>query len=179
MIITIGGKIGAGKTSVAKALAEKLGLKHVSAGMLFRKLAEERKMSIEEFSKLAERDESIDKLIDEKQRELAKQGNVVVDGRLSAAMLDADLKVFLTAPLEIRAERVSERENKSYELALHEIKLREESEIKRYKKIYGIDMNDISLYDLVINTAKFDVDDIVEIIYAAANNIKKGGKNRR
>lgn len=172
MIITIGGKIGAGKTTVARVLAEKLGIKHISAGEIFRKLAEERKMSIEEFSKLAERDESIDKMIDEKQKELAKHGSVV-DGRLSGIMLSADLKVFLVAPLEVRARRVAEREDKSYELALNEIKLREESEAKRYKKIYGVDMNEISLYDLVINTAKFDAKSIAEIIYAAAKTIER------
>ncbi|RLG57107.1 MAG: cytidylate kinase, partial [Candidatus Hydrothermarchaeota archaeon] len=65
LVITISGLIGSGKTTVAKALAEKLMLRHVQAGMVFREMAKERGMSLQEFSKLAEKDKSFDRLVDE------------------------------------------------------------------------------------------------------------------
>ncbi|MEM1755444.1 MAG: cytidylate kinase family protein, partial [Thermoplasmata archaeon] len=59
------------------------------------------------------------------------------------------LKVFLDASIEKRYERIKKREhNTTMELLL----LRENSELKRYKEIYGINFKDISIYDLVINT---------------------------
>lgn len=173
MIITIGGPIGSGKTTVAKAIAGEFGLAHISAGAVFRQMAKERNLTIEEFSKLAEKDSSIDKIIDEKQQELAKKGSAVIDGRLSAAMIKPDLKIWLAAPLEIRAKRVAEREGKDFETALKETKKRERSETRRYKKIYGIDLSDTSKYDLVMNTSLWSAKEVVEIISLAIRSLSR------
>ncbi len=165
MIVTIGGDIGSGKTTVARALAKKFKMRHISAGEIFRKMAKERGMSLSEFSRLAEKDPNIDEEIDARQVELAKKrGNAVVDGRLSGMLLKADLKIWLRAPLEVRAKRVAEREGKGYGQALREIKEREESEIKRYLERYGINMRNLSSYDAVLNTAPWGPRDVTAII---------------
>ena len=39
---------------------------------------------------------------------------------------------------------------------MQETRIREESEARRYKKYYNIDINDLSVYDLVVDTGKFD-----------------------
>jgi len=176
LVITISGLIGSGKTTVAKALAEKLKLRHVQAGMVFREMAKERGMSLQEFSKLAEKDKSFDRLVDERQKELAKQGNVVIDGRLSGWLIDADLKIWLKASLDERAKRVAKRENKDYETALKETRERERSELKRYKEIYGIDLNDLSPYDFVINTELWSAEVIVETIKNLVEKMKRGDR---
>lgn len=173
MIITIGGPIGSGKTTVAKAIAEKFNLSHISAGAIFRQTAKEKNMSLEEFSRLAEKDSAVDRAIDEKQQELAKKGNAVIDGRLSAAMIKPDLKIWLTAALEIRAKRVAEREGKDFETALKETKKRERSEARRYKKIYSIDLNDVSKYDIVMNTSLWSAKEVVEIISLAIKSLSR------
>ncbi|MHA2251052.1 MAG: AAA family ATPase, partial [Candidatus Kariarchaeaceae archaeon] len=49
-IVAIGGPHGSGKSSVARKLAENLNMNYVSAGSIFRELANERKISLEEFS---------------------------------------------------------------------------------------------------------------------------------
>ena len=170
MIVTISGLIGSGKTTVAKLLADDLKFRLVQAGAIFRELAREREMSLIEFSKLAEFDDKIDELIDQRQRELAKGGNVIVDSRLGGWLIDADIKIWLKASLKERARRVAMREDKDFETALEETKIREISEFKRYKDLYGIDLDDLSIYDLVINTELWSPEVIAQTI---KNLIKK------
>ncbi|MBE0526381.1 MAG: AAA family ATPase, partial [Candidatus Thorarchaeota archaeon] len=97
-VITIGGLHGTGKSSVADSIAQKFGLRRVSAGVIFRELAEERGLTLEEFSRIAEGDLDIDKLIDDTQKDAAKNGNCVIDGQLAAWMAGelSDLNILLT-----------------------------------------------------------------------------------
>lgn len=169
--ITIGGAPGSGKSAAAKLLSERSRIHYISAGDVFRTLAEERNMSLAEFGELAEEDLEFDRLIDEKQQELAEQyDDVIVDGRLSAHMItNADLRVWLTAPLEVRAERVAFRDEIEYDKAHSRIVAREACENKRYQEFYNIDMNDLSAYDLIINTSHWSAESIAEIIMRAAD----------
>jgi len=173
IVITISGLVGSGKTTVAKALVNSLDLTHVQAGSVFREMAREKGMSLQEFSVVAEKDKNFDELVDERQKELAKQGNVVIDGRLSGWLIDADLKIWLKARLEERVKRVAKREGKDYETALIETKEREKSELKRYKKLYGIDLNDLSPYDFIINTELWEAEVIVETIKNLIEKMRK------
>jgi len=170
MIITIGGSVCSGKTTLARELAKKFNLKHISAGSIMREMAKKRGMSLLEFSRYAESNPEVDLEIDRRQKELAT-GNCVVDGRLSAHFLDSDLKIWLDAPLNVRVERLSERDKKSEEDAKRSIIEREDSERKRYMEIYGINLRDISAYDLIINTAKFDIKTMTELVSIAIKDI--------
>ncbi|MDI6654952.1 MAG: AAA family ATPase [Candidatus Hydrothermarchaeota archaeon] len=172
MIITVGGLIGSGKTTVVKALAKKFKLKHVSAGEVFRSMAEERGLSLEELTKLAEKNHDLDKEVDEKQKKLAAS-DAIVDGRLSGWLIDADLKIWLRAPLEVRAKRVARRENKSFEQALKETKRREESEAKRYREIYKIDIADMSPYNAIIDTSLWSAEEVISIIEKMVSLMRK------
>ena len=172
MIITIGGVAGSGTTTVAKVLSEKLDIPFLSAGAIFRQMAEEKGMTPVEFGKFAENNADIDKEIDNRQAKLAEEAdNLIVEGRLSAYFIDADLKVCFTAPLDIRAKRVCQREDKSVETARAEILAREESEAIRYMDIHNIDINNMDIYDLIINTDSFDPESISEIIIKALDLI--------
>lgn len=164
MIITISGCIGSGKTTVAKALSRRFGLRHISAGGVFRAMANEKGLTIEEFTKLAEEDPRIDREVDARQGEMAKSGDSVIDGRLSGWLVDADIKIWLKAPLDVRAKRVARRESKGYERALEETRNREESEIKRYKELYNIDMHDLTPYNVVIDTTIWNAREVADII---------------
>ncbi len=173
MIITIGGAVGSGKTTVAKALAKRFGLRHISAGEVFREMAKEKGMTLQEFSKYAENNHEIDKELDRRQIELARQGNAVIDGRLTGWLIDADVKIWLTAPLEVRAKRVEKRENKSFQTALEETRDREESEAKRYKEIYNIEISDMSPYDIVLNTQLWNAESVIEIIEKMISSLQE------
>ena len=174
MIIIVSGLIGSGKTTVAKALAKKFKLKHVSAGEIFRSMAEEKGISLEELTRLAEKNHSLDREVDEKQEKLAT-GSAVVDGRLSGWLLNADLKIWLRAPLEVRARRVAKRESKSFKQAFEETKHREESEARRYREIYKIDIGDMSPYNAVIDTSLWNAGEVVSIVAKMVEVAKKRG----
>lgn len=168
MIITISGLPGSGKTTVAKTLAEKLKLRYISTGEAFRKMAEERKMKLNDFSKLAEEDFSIDKELDKRQIELVKEGNVVFEGRLAGWLTVKNglpsIKIWLSASFEIRAERIMKREGKKLEIVKKEIENREGSEWNRYWNLYGIDLNDLSVYDYIIDTNLLSAEQTVDKI---------------
>ena len=44
------------------------------------------------------------------------------------------------------------------------IKKREVVEAEKYKKIYGINLTDLNVYDLIINTERIDAEDLLEIV---------------
>lgn len=169
MKITISGPPGSGKTTVAKILSEKLKIKLISAGEVFRQLAFDRGLSLEEFSKYAESNPEIDLLIDRVQREMAeKEKEVIVEGRLSGWMIkDADLKVYIFADPEVRYSRIAKREGKDLFTVKMETKLREEIEKRRYQKFYSLDLDDWRIYDLIINSNRLSPEKISEIIIAA------------
>ena len=165
MIITVGGLAGSGTTTAADVLSKKLDIPFVSAGNIFRDMAKEKGMSLLEFSKFAEDNTAIDIELDKRQVEIAKKSeNLILEGRLSAHFVDADLRIWLLAPLYIRAERVCNRESKSMEQAEEEIRIREESEALRYLDIHNIDINNLDIYDLILNTKRIDPVSISKII---------------
>lgn len=164
VVIAVSGWHGTGKSTVARELSRRFGLAYICAGDIFRKMARERGMSLEEFNRYAETHPEIDREIDMRVVEEARKGNSVVDSRLAGWLVPADLKILLTAPLEVRVSRICKRENRDFEEVLRETKTREESEEKRFREMYGIDVNDVSPFDVVLNTAKFSEEEVKEII---------------
>ncbi len=170
MIITISGRPGSGKSTLSKILSVKLGLELVSMGDVFRKCAQDRCMSLAEFGEIARCNEKIDMEIDEMQKKIAREkDNIMIEGRLSGFLVDADLKVWLQAPLEIRAQRISKREGKQVERAMKETSEREICERERYLKYYDIDINDLSIYDIIINSSRWNPEELSEIVKKAVD----------
>ena len=164
MIIAIAGPIGVGKSTVARALADRLGYRYISGGEVFRDLARERGISVVEVNKLAETDPALDRELDRRQHELAKAGTCIVESRLAGWMVDAELKVWLRASVDVRAARVARREGQPVASARAELVERERSEWARYKGVYQIDIDDLSPYHLVIDTTLWNADAIVDAL---------------
>jgi len=171
-LITISGLPGSGKTTVARLVAEQLGLEHVYAGDIFRRQAAARGLSLEEYARQAETDHAIDRALDEQMRARAAEDDAVLEGRLAAFMAEAAgrpaLKVFLDAPETVRAERIVAREGGAAEARLQETQAREASDARRYRQIYGFDYHDLGRYDLVLSTDRRSPEELAREIVSAA-----------
>jgi len=176
VVITISGLPGSGKTTVARLVARELGLEHVYAGDMFRKAAEARGLTLEEYARRAETDHSIDQALDEQMRRRAERGDAVLEGRLAAFMADQAgvraLRVFLDAPEAVRAGRIAGREGGEAVERLREIQAREASDGRRYRQIYGVDYHDPARYDLVLQTAGRSPEEVARAIVERA---RQGG----
>mgnify|MGYP001626159251 FL=1 len=164
--MAIGGPPGSGKTTIAKLIAQKYGLRHVSIGQIFRRIAKERGLSLEQLSEVAAKDPSIDLMLDSIAKEEAKKGNVVIDGHASPWLLKglANLRIAVVASFDVRVRRLAERDGRPLDEVFRETRLREEIERGRFLKLYNIDITDYTDFDLVINSERFSPDEIVEII---------------
>jgi len=177
MILTISGLHGTGKSTIGKLVAEKLGIKYYSTGQAFRDLAKKMNLTLEEATKYVENNPKIDKKLDHKIIEIAQKGDIIIDGQLSAHFLEsiADFKILLICPLEIRVERMTERDNTFYDKKLKETILREDSELNRYKKLYNIDLKDeekiAKLYNLIIDTENLTIDEVLEQILTVVKKL--------
>jgi CMP/dCMP kinase len=172
MILTVGGEIGAGKSTVARRLAQALGLRYLSAGEIFREEARRRGLSLEELGRTAEQDPTIDRNLDAMQVEAARGGHILIDSRLSGWLIDADLRVWLRAALPVRARRVASRDGTSLQDALRDIEAREACERLRYREIYQIDMTDLSRYHVVLDTGMWSAEEIVEALLALTRRFR-------
>jgi cytidylate kinase len=173
MLITVSGPAGSGKSTLAASLADALDYDHVSGGDIFRSLAEERDMTPLELNRAAEDDDQIDRDLDRRLRDIAAdRDDLVLESRLAGWMAGdyADIKLWLTAPLDVRADRIAQRENKPFEQARTETVERSESEAQRYREYYDIDFADLSIYDLAINTARWDPSGTLSIALHAVDS---------
>ncbi len=166
--ITISGLPGTGKTTVAKLLEDHLGLRYVYSGEIFREMAKKHKMSLEEFGRYCESHREIDEELDQYQLGILRQGNVIVEGRIAGWLAYQNhipaVKVLLEADISIRAGRIVKREAGDIEKRKKEILNREKSEATRYKKYYGIDVHDTSIYDVIIDAGNKTPEEIMEVI---------------
>ena len=165
LVITIAGPHGSGRSTQATRLSETFGLRYVSTGSLFRTRASELNVNLEDMTRIAAKDPEFDKFLDSRAKEECRKGGIVLDATLSGWMAeDPDLKIYLTAPLPERVRRISEREGRDYAEVEHETRVRENIEKERFKRYYGIDIDDLTNYDLVLNTGLFNIEEVADIL---------------
>jgi CMP/dCMP kinase len=202
MIVAIDGPAGAGKSTVARALAERLGFRYLDTGAMYRALtwlAMQRGLDLGGAAALAElarvepvtfdgegrvwiagtdvtasiRDTRIDRMVPvvarhsavrevmrERQRQLGREGDVVIEGRDIGTVVapDAEVKVYLVADRDERAKRrMSDRPGIGADALATDLKLRDESDAARMQPARDAQE---------IDTTSLRVEDVVERIEA-------------
>ncbi len=177
-IITMAGDIASGKGTVTSLLKEELGYEIYKNGEYVRKLAREMNMSIVEFQEYLNAHEEIDRQVEKSAAEYAKSNdNLIIDARLGFYAVPYSFKVYLKVDLEEAGRRAysdslrkDTEKYESVEHAMRDIKYRYEQENMRYLKTYNVKRDDMSNYDLVIDTTNMTPQEVKDIILEKYNN---------
>lgn len=137
-------------------------------------------MDILNLSNIAELNKKIDNEVDEIYKvEINKNKNIIFEGRLAAFMVDKiykkkSLKIWMKAPIDIRVKRIMNREKSlEYNKEKENTIIREESERNRYNKYYNINIEDLSIYDIIIDTKTLTPKQIFNILEIYIENYFK------
>ena len=175
-VVAISGPPAVGTTSVAKAVAKRLRLPLLVVGRLQKRLVRTRNESRAALLSWrtkygANRRTHMER--DLMQIERAERGDVVICSKLALHFLKdiTPYKVWLTAPLRVRAERAAERDGTDVKETFKEISERQAIERREWKRIYGFDyFNQRRIADLVIDSSKLTLkqtaDKIVKFVRA-------------
>jgi cytidylate kinase len=200
VIVAIDGPAGAGKSTVARALAERLGFRYLDTGAMYRALtwlAMQRSLDLGDAEGLAQlarenpvlfsqddrvsiagtdvtssiRETRVDRMVPvvarhsavrevmrERQRQLGRDGDVVIEGRDIGTVVvpDAEVKIFLVADRDERAKRrVAERPGIGADALATDLRLRDESDAARMRP--AADATEI-------DTTSLEVEDVVDRI---------------
>ena len=177
MIITISGTLGSGEKSVAMILAKKLKMSHHSGGKFIRNIAERKDIPLEDFTKMAEKDTSIDVELDHK---IAEDGitkdNFILDAKLGFHFIPKSVKIFLDANFDERVRRKFMRDirnelNVTQESVANKLRRIHESDKKRFLEKYNVDFTDPKNYNLIIDTTYLSLQEVADKIEKFLKNL--------
>ena len=72
--------------------------------------------------------------------------------------------MLVSGSVEVSANRIQKRECGTFEKCLVKSKQRQADDKERYTLLYGIDLDDLSPYDLVVDADDLDEDGVFEIV---------------
>lgn len=154
-----------------------MGYEHFSSGDFFRKIGQERGLSVEQTNLTAEKLKEIDLETDGYIRKIGEEkDNFVIDSRTAFHWIPNSFKVFLYLEPKIAAERVFaqiQREGRlnqtgsSVDEICANTLQRTESEHKRYLNLYGIDLTNPANYNLFLDTSRNNLEEVIEIVATA------------
>lgn len=172
MLITISGLPGSGTTTVSRLVAAALDLDQLPGGEVFRQMAAEAGMSLAEFGRHAQDDPRHDHELDRRLLERARQGDVIIESRLAGWLTTRGevpaVRVWVACADEERARRVGGRDGTDVATAIADNQAREALERARYQAFYDIDLTDLSIYDLVLDSTAEAPERLAEQIIEAA-----------
>ena len=185
IIITIGRQFGSGGVLVANELGARLGIP-VYDNELITKAAQDSGFSAEFFMESDEKkrffsfsalfsgstdncmsDSGLFNMQCETIRKIAEQGSAIIVGRCADYVLrecENLISVFLTSPLEARAERVMHRDGLSYEDAIEKIEKKDKSREEYYNYYTFGNWGVASTYDLCLDSSVLGIKGSADLI---------------
>lgn len=171
-IISITGELASGKGVVSKAITEKLNYGIYRNGEYFRKLAKENNMDVTTFNEYVKDHPEIDLEIEKSASEYAKtHDKFVIDARLGWYAVPESFKVYLTVDIDEAARRAFYDENRKETEKFETIEEQKQDLIKRYElenerywNLYHVRKEDLSNYDLVLDTTEGNPEKVADKI---------------
>ena len=178
--IAISGELGSGKTVLSKRLSEVLGMEVISIGKIQRNLAQKYGMTTLEFNKYLETHPEIDEEFDDSvTRYGLGETPLILDSRLAWHFVPGSFKIHLLVDNTIAAKRIFNddiRKDEKY-ISIEEAKAnlteRKNSETIRFKQQYGVDIDNLCNYDLVVDTGLSSPEIIFEKVLEIFNKWKQ------
>ncbi|MCD8376550.1 MAG: cytidylate kinase-like family protein [Oscillospiraceae bacterium] len=193
-VVTIGRSYGAGGRSVGKLVAQRLGVPYydselleqaaVSSGLSRKYLesVDEKSAKLGALYRYPGFDfnpgAALERSAAQAQREIiqrvAQEGSCVIVGRRADQILKGHgelFRVFVTAPVEARAERVSRRENLSLSDSEQLVKKVDRERASYYNQYGGQSWGDAGTYDLCVDTDRLGLEGAAALIVAAVQNL--------
>jgi cytidylate kinase len=183
-VITVSRQLGSLGCDIANAVAQRLGYRMVWRELINQAARQARtpEMALEMLDELGllglrpslPTETAYLDAIRELIEELARAGNVLIVGRGGQSVLRGwpnTLHVRLIAPLDVRVQRLIERQAITAEAALAQIRASDRRRKRFVEHAYHVDWGDPDLYDLVINTAFVDVAQSTSLICHAVNSM--------
>lgn len=177
MKVAISGLSGVGSSTTAKLVSERLNLPMTN--FTFRQLAVEKGMSFEELQTLAASEPEVDFELDRRLISFINENPNCIAATDISCWLDNpgvytllgldkgpsfDLKIWLEAPLEVRAARMQAREKGSIEDIIAYNHQRDIDNRERYLNLYGIDIFSREGIDWVFETSDHNLNEVVEAV---------------
>ena len=182
MLITVSGPPGSGTTTAAQRVAARLALELVPGGEVFRALSAERNMSLPEFGLYVADNPDVDVELDSRLARRAREGGAVIESRLAGWIAHneglAAVVAWIDCDPRIRAQRVAAREGVSVERAMADNDERQRIERGRYLALYGVDLADLSIYEVVLDSGELRPSALADRIIDAAERRFPVGRHR-
>lgn len=162
MIIAISGLTGSGKTTIGERVSKALNIRYIYTS---HKQSVEKIADVVKFTKKAtpEFERSFDDMI----AKLASRQDCVVTTWLGPWLIKkATIRVWLYAGLDARVKRKMKEVSMPYPKTRRYVVEKDRVNIRKYKKIYNVDMNDQGIFDICINTEKLSVSQTVNMVIA-------------
>ena len=183
--ISLAGDLGSGKSTVSDILIKRLGAEYYSTGKIVRSIAEKRGMSVTELNIYMETHPEIDHEIDDGLRALSSvDKQLIIDSRMAWHFTAGTFKVYLSLDIETSAFRIMNANRQgehagSLEETIVMTRARRESEKKRYMTQYGVDIKDLTNYDLIVDTSHISPDEVAETIISGFEKWRSEKATRR
>jgi CMP/dCMP kinase len=189
--IILCGMPAVGKTTVARILASKLGLRLIGGGDILKEIALEEGYNAvgddwwdtkEGMKFMEERAGSpeFDKEVDSRLLARARKGDVVMTSYTLPWLAKDGVKVWLSGTKQSRAERMAKRDSSSPEECAKVIEERDRENYALYKKLYGIRFGkDLSPFTIVVGTDGVPAPEVADSVLSQLPPKREAAKKKK